>query len=236
MVFNQFYNLWRWNCACVGIDNWVPHYCLSATAKQQRQTWLRCFGCNLRCQPQNDVCRLGRVIWLSHETFRIKHQVLPSEIHSSNISVLRRNQLRAAESLRNWQSPSWPANFTSFKGIRRLKFCSQDGAITVSTEPTNPHTTVRTLALQVYRPALQANITVNYTGLFEMTVGVLTTCHTQYTWDRSICVFLFNRTTLQVFVTYLIGALYVVLLNKKYRVIRNDCWGFNNLSYTIHLR
>ena len=27
-------------------------------------------------------------------------------------------------------------------------------------------------------------------------------------------------------------------LNVKpnYRVIRNDCWGFNNLSYTIHLR
>ena len=48
------------------------------------------------------------------------------------------------------------------------------------------------------------------TGLFKMIVGVLTTCHTQYTWDRSICVFfLFNRTTLQVFVTYLTGALYV---------------------------
>ena len=47
------------------------------------------------------------------------------------------------------------------------------------------------------------------TGLFEMIVGVLTTCHTQLTWDRSICIFLFNRTTLQVFVTYLIGALYV---------------------------
>ena len=48
------------------------------------------------------------------------------------------------------------------------------------------------------------------TGLFEMIVGVLTTCHTQYTWDRSICIFfLFNRTTLQVFVTYLTGALYV---------------------------
>ena len=45
----------------------------------------------------------------------------------------------------------------------------------------------------------------NKTGLFEMIVGVLTTCHTQYTWDRSI----FNRTTLQVFVTYLTGALYV---------------------------
>jgi len=28
-----------------------------------------------------------------------------------------------------------------------------------------------------------------------MTVGVLTTCHTQYTWDRSICIYLFNRKT-----------------------------------------
>jgi len=47
------------------------------------------------------------------------------------------------------------------------------------------------------------------TGLFKTTVGVLTTCHTQYTWDRSTCIFLFNRTTLQVFVTYLTDALYV---------------------------
>ena len=42
-----------------------------------------------------------------------------------------------------------------------------------------------------------------------MIVRVLTTCHTQYTWDSSICVFLFNRTALQVFVTYLTVALYV---------------------------
>jgi len=47
------------------------------------------------------------------------------------------------------------------------------------------------------------------TGLFEMIVGVLTTCHTQYSSDSNICIFLFNRTTLQVFVTYLTGALYV---------------------------
>ena len=47
------------------------------------------------------------------------------------------------------------------------------------------------------------------TGLFEITVGILTTCHTQYTWDRNICIFLFNRTTHQVFVTYLTGALYM---------------------------
>ena len=36
------------------------------------------------------------------------------------------------------------------------------------------------------------------TGLFEMIIGVLTTCHKQYTWDSSICILLFNRTTLQV--------------------------------------
>jgi len=46
------------------------------------------------------------------------------------------------------------------------------------------------------------------TGLFEMNVGVSTTCHTQYTWDSSICIFLFNRTTHQVCVIYLTGALY----------------------------
>ena len=46
------------------------------------------------------------------------------------------------------------------------------------------------------------------TGLFKMIVVVLTTCHTQYTFS-SICIFLFNRTTLQVFVTYLTVALYV---------------------------
>ena len=73
------------------------------------------------------------------------------------------------------------------------------------------------------------------TGLFKMIVGVLTTCHTQYTWDSSICVFLFNRTTLPVFVTYRTGALYVHPL-WFYRVIQNDCRGFNNLSYKIHFR
>jgi len=50
---------------------------------------------------------------------------------------------------------------------------------------------------------------LHHTGLFEIIVGVLTTCHTQYTSDSSTCIFLFNRTTLQVFVTYLTGALYV---------------------------
>ena len=50
---------------------------------------------------------------------------------------------------------------------------------------------------------------IRYTELFEMIVRVLATCHTQYTWDRSICIFSFNRTTLQVFVKYLTGALYV---------------------------
>jgi len=42
-----------------------------------------------------------------------------------------------------------------------------------------------------------------------MIVVVLTTFHIQYTWDSSIYFFLFNWTILQVFVTYLTGALYV---------------------------
>ena len=56
---------------------------------------------------------------------------------------------------------------------------------------------------------VKANRHFRNRGLFEMTVGGWTTCHTQHTWDRSICIFLFNRTTLQVFVTYRTGVLYV---------------------------
>ena len=47
------------------------------------------------------------------------------------------------------------------------------------------------------------------TGLFKMIVGDLTTCHIKYTWDSSIYIFVFNRKTIQVFATYLTGALYV---------------------------
>jgi hypothetical protein len=49
----------------------------------------------------------------------------------------------------------------------------------------------------------------SYTGLLKMFVDVLTTCHARCTWGISICIFLFNRTTLQIFVTYLTRALYV---------------------------
>ena len=59
------------------------------------------------------------------------------------------------------------------------------------------------------RPFMEPGNWPSYTGLFEKIVGVLTTCYTKYTWDSSICIFLFNRTTLQVFVTCLTGALYV---------------------------
>jgi len=99
---------------------------------------------------------------------------------------------------------------------------------------------------QIFQSTWQTNMYRQYrhnrpqhTGLFEMTVGGLTTCHTQYTWDSRISIFLFNplnaefnpichllaflgahhilhisrirvnRTTLQFFVTYLTGALYV---------------------------
>ena len=41
-----------------------------------------------------------------------------------------------------------------------------------------------------------------------MIVGVLTTCHAQYTWDSSICIFYLIEQHSK-FVTYLTGALYV---------------------------
>ena len=64
--------------------------------------------------------------------------------------------------------------------------------------------------MNVTAPKLKNPHTENTnTGLLKMIVGVLATCHTQYTSDSSVCIFLFNRTTLQVFVTYLTGALYV---------------------------
>ena len=40
-----------------------------------------------------------------------------------------------------------------------------------------------------FRVCLCSNLCIANTGLFKMIVEVLTTCHTQYTWDRSICVF-----------------------------------------------
>ena len=66
--------------------------------------------------------------------------------------------------------------------------------------------------LQVFLHTLQVlymSTICNSTGLFEMIVGVLTTCHTQYTWGSSICIFYLIEKTLQVLVTYLTGALYV---------------------------
>jgi len=51
------------------------------------------------------------------------------------------------------------------------------------------------------------------TGLFQMFVGVLITYHTQYTWDSSLCVFfILNRTTLQVFVTYIYIGLFEMIV------------------------
>ena len=71
------------------------------------------------------------------------------------------------------------------------------------------HLVITSLQQQYYNDNGLIHVLTRNTGLFKMIVGVLTTCHTPYTWDTSICIFLFNRTTLQVFVTYLIGALYV---------------------------
>jgi len=44
-----------------------------------------------------------------------------------------------------------------------------------------------------------------------MIVGVFTTCHAQYTWDRGMCFFLFNRTKLK-FLLHSLHVLYMCFL------------------------
>ena len=50
------------------------------------------------------------------------------------------------------------------------------------------------------------------TGLFEMIVGVLTTCHTQYTWDTSICVFFYLIEQHSKFLLHTLQVLYMCIL------------------------
>jgi len=57
-----------------------------------------------------------------------------------------------------------------------------------------------------------------------MIVGILTTCHTQYTWDRSICIFLFNRTTYKAPIRYVTKTWSVVLLNKKILILLSQVY------------
>ena len=47
-----------------------------------------------------------------------------------------------------------------------------------------------------------------YTGLFEMIVGVLTTCHTQYNGDRSICIFFYLIEQHSKFLSHILQVLY----------------------------
>ena len=53
------------------------------------------------------------------------------------------------------------------------------------------------------------------TGLFEMIIGDSTTCHTQYTSDRSICISLFNRTIYRTPKRHVTKTWSTGLLNKK---------------------
>jgi len=43
--------------------------------------------------------------------------------------------------------------------------------------------------LIVHNLVFPVNMKSQYTGLFETIVGVLTTCHTQYTYESNICIF-----------------------------------------------
>jgi len=61
-------------------------------------------------------------------------------------------------------------------------------------------------------PQNVAYIIKQNTGLFEMIVGVLTTCHTQYTWDRSICFFFYLIEQHSKFLLHTLQVLYMCTL------------------------
>jgi hypothetical protein len=75
-----------------------------------------------------------------------------------------------------------------------------------------------------YRCSYVVLLNKKNTGLFEMIVGVLTTCHTQYTRDRSICIFLFNRTTYRAPIRYVTKTWSVVLLNKNTHILLSQVY------------
>ena len=87
--------------------------------------------------------------------------------------------------------------------IRRQSVTSQSNLTFSNTTVTPVHSYNFRLVNMYARRIIQ--------GYSKWLSGFLTTFHTQYTWDRSICIFLFNWTTLQVFVTYLICAPFVIL-------------------------
>ena len=74
-----------------------------------------------------------------------------------------------------------------FRGLRRLSCLNRGTGNPYLHREISPF---RLYSCTVHSMAYLINTPTNaHTGLFEMIVGVLTTCHTQYTWDRSICVF-----------------------------------------------
>ena len=63
--------------------------------------------------------------------------------------------------------------------------------------------------LYIYRGFILTDV---YTGLFKMIVGVLTTCHTQYTWDSSICIFFYLTEQHSKFLLHTLQVLYICTL------------------------
>ena len=73
------------------------------------------------------------------------------------------------------------------------------------------------------------------TGLLEMIVGILTTCHTQYTSDSSVCVFYLIEQHSK-FLLRTLQVLCMCTVCDSTGLFEKIVGVFNNLSYTIHFR
>jgi len=93
------------------------------------------------------------------------------------LSIAKHNGMAPIKIYKYCMLTRWP-----YEGLFRL-WCCEDACKSEPAWTSWALTPIQHTASYKERPVLTTRL---YTGLLKMIVGVLTTCHTQYTWDSSI--------------------------------------------------
>jgi len=125
-----------------------------------------------------------RILWNPRDHYNVHHRQ-PFFLMLSQIDTLHPLKSDVSKMHFNIIIPSAPtfSKFCSFLQVSSPKFCMHLFF--------HIHFACRAPSPFFFFLGIPKNIWRGHkcTGLFKMIVGVLTTCHTQYTWDRSICFF-----------------------------------------------